>query len=131
MKPRRPKSELKRLQYLKNLRHVREFLGLTLSELAALMPSSWKNREHVSKSEVCGWQNGSRTMSRAQLDRVAQLIANKLTARYHREIGVRILVNSPWHITAHYWCDKCKAFHELRRADQKCRRGTNKRRRNG
>ena len=66
---------------------------------------------------------GSRHLQDFQLDAVARLIATHLSNRYGREIGVRIVTNSPWHITAHYYCYKCRQFHLLKLARQKCKRG--------
>ncbi len=119
---RNKRSELPRLKYVRNISQAIDFLGMTVADFAELIPSQWSTRKHISPQLVCDWKRGRRRPNRTQLDRIAQLIANKLTARYSREIGISIRVNSPWKVQAWTWCPTCKKYHELKAARQKCKR---------
>jgi transcriptional regulator with XRE-family HTH domain len=118
------KSQLQRVRAVRNLRQARDFLGLTQAELGALIPSSWStsNGSGIDDSYVSNMERGKPVTDRI-FNRVAVLIANKLTARYGREIAVRPTRNSPWRITPIYWCARCHQWHELKTARQKCGRG--------
>jgi len=106
------------------MRQARDFLGLTQAELGALIPSSWStsNGSGIDDSYISNMERGKPITDRI-FDRVSVLIANKLTARYGREIAVKPTRNSPWHITPVYWCARCRQWHELKTARQKCGRG--------
>lgn len=108
---------------LRNLRQVRKFLGLTQTELAAQIPHTQKRKgQGLDDSYISHMENGDTPITDTVLKRIPVLIANKLTARYGREIGVRFSVNSPWRITPMFWCYKCRRWHELKQARQICKR---------
>ncbi len=47
------------------------------------------------------------------------MVANNLTAQLGRVVGVKLVANSPWTITAWIRCATCGAWFELRRRNQK------------
>ena len=110
-----------------------DFLGMTVAEFASRLPSQWSTRKNISPQLVCDWKRGYRRPNDkkthtglSQIETISQLIANKLSSRYGRDIGVRIVVNSPWKVTAWTWCRQCRDFHELKRWNQKCKRNKQK-----
>ena len=118
------RSQLKRVLYVRNLRQAREFLGMTQAELGAQIPHSQKRKgQGLADSYISKLESGASPITQTILDRVPVLIANHLTARYGREIAVKFTHNSPWHITPVYWCARCRQWHELKTARQKCGRG--------
>lgn len=119
---RRSVSELARLKYVRNVTAVIAFLGMSVADFAAAMPSQWSTRKHISAQLVCDWKRGYRKPGEKQLHRIGELIANKLTARYGREIGVTLAVNSPWKVRAWVKCYRCGKWHELKRWNQRCKR---------
>jgi hypothetical protein len=119
---RKPHSELARLQTIRNVTQAIEFLGLSVAEFAALMPSQWATHKHVSPQLVCDWKRGYRKPGESQRNRIAQLLANKMTARYNRSVGVMIVVKSPWKVSAWTWCEKCRKRHEWKRHAQRCKK---------
>ena len=125
MNGKRTKSELKAISTLRNLRQVRHFLGMSLSEISEHIPSvKRKSRSHIGKSMVAMMEAGDRPIHGDQLDAIKALIALKLQRRYGRDdIGVNIIVHSPWRVKAYYYCYKCRQFHLLKSARQRCRRG--------
>lgn len=116
------RSVLADLRAIRNVAQAIEFLGLSVAEFAALMPSQWSTHKHVSPQLVCDWKRGYRKPGLSQRNRIAQLLANKMTARYGRSVGVMIVVKSPWKVTAWTWCDKCQTRHEWKRYNQRCGR---------
>lgn len=121
------KSELTILRQVRNVAQLANFLGVTLAELAAQLPSQHRARKHVGASTVCGWgkrrpDKQIRLPSRAQLDAMALLVARKLTARYGVTIGAWAEMNSPLRIVAKKLCPKCGRVFEIRRYTDKCRR---------
>ena len=117
------RSQLQRIRGVRNLRQARAFLGLSQAELAAAIPSSWSTRPTLGASYIAHLEAGDKPVTDRIFERIAVLIANKLTARYGREVAVKATRNSPWHITPVYWCARCRQWHELKTARQKCGRG--------
>jgi hypothetical protein len=125
-----PKSELARLRAVRNITQAIEFLGLSVADFAALMPSQWSTRKHISAQLVCDWKRGRRRPSGShtdsgmhqQLDHIARIMAEKISQRYGREVGVKIEAHSPWKVTAWIWCDKCRTRHEWKWYGQRCNR---------
>lgn len=125
----RSRGELGRLRQVRNIAQLADFLGMTLNELAAQLPSQQRNRKHVSASTVCGWgkrrpDGQMRLPSQKQLDAMARLVARHLTARYHTEIGAWAEMNSPLMISPRKVCfNHIKPFvFEIKRHTDKCRR---------
>jgi hypothetical protein len=108
-------SKLTDLRKIHGLKDAREWLGMSLSDIAQhIKPSGNRQQTHVTRQMIAAWQRGSRTMSRAQLDQVSALIAEELTylAR-RRTVGVKITVNSPWRVTAWGECKDCREWFEI------------------
>ena len=102
------------LRYLKGVKKVREWLGLSLAQVGNLCG--------VSPSEVCAWQNSTRAMPRDSVVKLGRLIAQRLTDDTGRVIGVWITVHSPWQITPGAQCRRCRAWFALRRStDRLCK----------
>ena len=114
-------SDLKRARGLRNLRKAKDFLQMSWRELSEQIQKK-NGRGHYSHSELIAWTHNDRTMPEAAMNRVVQLIANKLTARYGREICIRFSHDSPWRVVPVVWCIRCGKYHELKRANQKCRK---------
>jgi len=104
---------LRDIRYLKTLKKVREWLGLPLSGMASELG--------VSKSLVVSWQSGHRKITAEAIERIGVMIANKLSADLGRIVGVKIVVNSPWRVTAWTQCARCREWFELQRSrDRSC-----------
>ena len=117
-------SELSDLHKVRNLKAARYWLGLSLNQLAKLIkPTGDRPQRSVSKSLIAKWENGTRTPSEEQITRIGQLVANKLTHDFGFTIGVKVKVNSPWHITAWRMCVVCHKFFEMKRdTSRRCAR---------
>jgi hypothetical protein len=113
-KPTTPRHEgLSYLRYLKGVKKVREWLGLSLAQVGALCG--------VSSSEVCAWQNNTRFMPRESVVKLGKLISQRLIDDTGRTIGVKIEAHSPWRVSPWAQCRRCRAWFELRRAtDRTC-----------
>lgn len=125
----RARGELSRLRQVRNIAQLADFLGVTLVELAAQLPSQHRARKHISASTICGWgkrrpDGQMRLPDRNQLDAIARLVARHLTARYHTQIGAWAEMNSPLRISPRKVCfNHNKPFvFEIRRHTDKCRR---------
>lgn len=123
----RARGELGRLRQVRNITQLANFLGMTLVELAAQLPSQHRARKHISAATLCGWDKRRpdgqvRLPSRAQLDAMARLVARHLTARYGVTIGAWAEMNSPLKIVAKKLCPKCGRVFEIRRHTDKCRK---------
>ena len=117
-------SRLAELHRVRTLKDVRYWLGLSLNQLAGLIePTGDRKQKHVSKSLIAKWENGTRTPSDEQVERIGQLVANKLTHDFGITIGVKVRINSPWHLTAWRKCVVCRKFFEMKRdTSRRCAR---------
>ena len=104
-----------------NIAQAKAFLGLSWRELASRIVKL-HGRGSISHSYLMAMSQGKRPVPDEYAERIGQLIANKLTLRYGREIGIRMRHNSPWRITPVVWCSQCRKWHELKRVNQKCNR---------
>jgi hypothetical protein len=101
------------LRYLKALKNVREWLGLSLREAGQLCG--------VSGQLFNDWQSGHRIMPASAKEKLGEQIADKLTRDLGRIIGIKMETNSPWRITAWSQCKKCRAWFQMRRSrDRLC-----------
>jgi hypothetical protein len=114
----RPTSDLRAVKGLRNLRQARNFLGLSWRALAVLIPKR-SGHGHISHPTLIAWSNGDRPMADGYFSRICQLVANRLTQRYGREIALRASRNSPWKLTPVIWCSSCQRWHELKRWNQR------------
>jgi hypothetical protein len=104
---------------VRNIAQAKRFLGLSWRGLAAKI-TKLHGRGHISHGYLIMMWQGKRPTPNEYIERIGQLIANKLTLRYGREIGIRMRHSSHWRITPVVWCGKCRTFHELKRGNQKC-----------
>lgn len=106
------------LRHLDGLKKAREFVGISLDQVADMFK--------VSRGQVCAWQAGTRRMPREFIVGIGKLIAQRITDRLGREIGVKITVNSPWNVTPWAQCRHCRVWFELHRSTDRlcpdCRR---------
>jgi hypothetical protein len=121
------RSELAGLKHVKNVAQLADWLGLSVADFALAMPSNWRSRGHVTAQTVCGWgkrrpDGQVRKPGRAQLDAMARLVAEKLTARYGVTIGAWCEMNSPLVVTPKKLCQRCGRVFEIRRHTDKCHR---------
>ena len=102
---------------LRGAKHVRAWLELTLVELCSEVERI--SGKHYGKSTVSDWESRRRPVSTSARRAYAVLIANRLTEIMGREIGVRLAVNSPWHIAPFAQCRRCSQWHELKSVNHK------------
>lgn len=97
---------------------VRAWLGLSLAELGREIARLARRPRAYDKAAVWHWEHGGVMVSEVR-EAYGVLIANKLTAQLGRNVGVKLMTNSPWTITAWTSCVICEAWFELRRHNQK------------
>lgn len=106
-------SSLAMLRYLKGVKKLREWLGLSLAQVGKMCG--------VSSSLICAWQSSKRPMPREAVVILGRLVAQRLSDEYEREVGVWITVNNPWRIVAGVQCRRCRGWFEFHRAtDRLC-----------
>jgi hypothetical protein len=111
---------LRRILGLTGPKPVREWLGFTLAKHGAELARLTGRTRPFDRRTVFGWENG-KPMAREIVDAYGVLIANKLTADLDRIVGVKLIVNSPWHVKAWTACATCGHWFELHRArDRRC-----------
>ncbi len=104
-------TSLSSIKGIKNAQKARNYLGLSLSELAAEL--SRLTGKTVFRQLVCHWEAGRRKPSADMLKAYGVLIANRLSDNLGRIVGVKMVVNSPWHVAAWTQCCDCGAWFEL------------------
>lgn len=104
---------------LRTAKAAREWIGLSLSEMADEVRRLVGERlaGAVNKQKIDRWEKTNRMPPKVRFA-YGTLLANELTDQLGRDVGVSIKANSPWRITAWGWC-ACGAAVELRRADRK------------
>lgn len=112
------RSALSDVRHLKSIKRVREWLGMSLVEMAAAFS--------VSKGSVADWQSGHNPISEIRLRQLGQMIVNRLSNRIGRDdIGLVIASNSPLSISIKARCIRCGAWfdlaHSKMRRCEKCR----------
>ena len=108
-------SRLPDLRKSKNLRDVREWLGLSLSQMASELPKTRGKKGHVSRAFVCLVQRGQRDLLPAQMEALSNLVKQQLSESRRDDIAIQIVNNSPWHIKVMATCVSCGKTFELRR----------------
>lgn len=106
------------LRVIHSPKKVRAWLGFSLAELGRELGKRTGRVRAFDKAAVWNWENGSPVSADVQ-NAYAILIANKLTALFGRIIAVRLVVNSPWDISAWTQCAQCAQWFELKRRTQK------------
>jgi hypothetical protein len=109
---------------LATLRHVhapknaRAWLGLSLADVGREIARLTHRPRAYDKAAVWHWEQGG-VMTAEVREAYGVMVANKLTAQLGRVIGVKLVANSPWFLTAWTRCAICGAWFELRRCNQK------------
>ena len=109
------------LQGIRGIRGAKKahlWLGLTLAHLGQELARLTGRVKPFDRRTVFGWESG-KPMAREIVDAYGILIANRLTERLGRTIGVKLVANSPWYVTAWAKCLACGTWFELHRAKQK------------
>ena len=104
---------------------MRLWLGLSLADVGREVARLIHRERDYDRRTVFGWESG-KPMGQAERDAYGVLIANKLSSALGRTVGVKIVANSPWHISAWTQCTKCGNWFEIHRAREihceQCRR---------
>ncbi len=119
------KSRLSSLRKVQNLRDMREWLGLSLSQIACEIPKTrGKASQHVSRAFVCMIQRGERDLLPGQMTAITNLVLADLCDELKRDgLTVTITHHSPWHVRVIVSCAKCGRQFELQRATaRRCNR---------
>jgi len=110
---------------VKSIRLVREWLGLSQSQIGEIMAIRLGRSTSFDRSYICKMERARRVPA-AWLPSLGQLIANELYRQLGRDdIGVIITQNSPLKIQAWSHCAGCKRAYRIMRRNQincqKCR----------
>jgi len=114
--------ELRRAQ---NLRDVRNWLGLSLGEMAARIPKTRGGKnEHVSRAFICLVQRGARNFLPQQMEALVQMLQEQLADEMRRDdFAVHVTTRSKWHVKVTAKCVKCGKWFEMKRAtSRRCAR---------
>jgi hypothetical protein len=91
---------------IRGAKHARELIGYSLTrigkEIARIVDRDGKGYH---RRTVWGWENGAH-MTPEIINAYGVLIANALTKRYDRSVGVSMRVNSPWVVRPFLQCAK-------------------------
>ena len=110
-------------RHLATLRHVnspekvRAWLGLSLADVGREVARLTGRRRAYDKAAVWHWEQGG-VMTDEVRQAYGTMVANKLTAQLGRVVGVKLVTNSPWTITAWTRCKDCSEWFELKRRSQ-------------
>jgi len=115
------KSRLSSLRKARNLRDVREWLGLSLSQLAREIPKTRGDRSaHMSRAFVCMVQRGERGLLPEQMRAITNLVLADLRDGLKRDgLTVTISHHSPWRVRVMVPCVVCGRQFELQRVTAK------------
>ena len=103
------------LKKIRGLKTLREWLGLSLSQIA--------DQTGVSRAAVCNWQRGSNSISQKGLDFLTDMVAKRLSYQAEYSINARITVNRLWRVNAFAACVECgKSFEMKRITSRRCAR---------
>ena len=114
------------LRGARDLRSIRSWLGMSLSQLAAEIPhvKHWKGSDHVSRQFVWAVQRGERDLLPPQMEALTVLVEAEARDTFRRkDIVVTIHHNSPWHVRVFSTCVVCGKAFELKRVNaRRCAR---------
>lgn len=99
-------------------KQARSWLQLSLAEVGREVARLIARKRAFDKTTVLFWERGGPTSAEVR-QAYATLIANQLTQRLARVVAVKLIANSPWHITAWTQCVECGQWFELMRRTQK------------
>jgi len=113
------RSDLAVLRDLKSIKAIREWLGMSLTEMGLAM--------QVSRTTVADWQSGKNKITELKLRGIGQLVVDRLAKLIGRnDIGLEIEANSPIKISIKARCKVCKEWFDLHHAGTRrceaCRR---------
>jgi hypothetical protein len=111
----RPLATLRHVHAPKN---VRVWLGLSLADVGREIARLTQRPRAYDKAAVWHWEQGG-VMTAQVREAYGVMVANKLTTRLGRVVGIKLVANSPWTLTAWTRCVICGAWFELRRCNQK------------
>ena len=111
----RVRSPLAWVNVLKGPRKVRLWLGLSLADMGREVARLAERERVYDRRTVFGWERG-KPMGQIERDAYGIQVANKLSAELGRIVGVKLIANSPWHVTAWTACRKCGSWFELHRS---------------
>jgi hypothetical protein len=106
------------LRYVHAPKNVRAWLGLSLADVGREIARLTRRPRAFDKAAVWHWEQGG-VMTTEVREAYGGMVANRLTTRLGRVVGVKLVANSPWTITAWTRCAICGAWFELRRCNQK------------
>ena len=106
------------VRHVDSSRKVRTWLGLSLADVGREIARLTSRRRAYDKAAVWHWEQGG-VMTDEVRQTYGMMVANKLTAQLGRVVGVKLVANSPWTITAWTKCKDCGGWFELRRRNQK------------
>ncbi len=111
-------------QRLATLRQVhtpktaRAWLGLSLADVGREIARLTRRLRAFDKAAVWHREHGG-VMTAEVREAYGRLIANKLIAALGRLVGVKLVTNSPWALSAWTQCADCGTWFELRRRQKK------------
>ncbi len=97
---------------------ARAWLGQSLADVGREIARLTRRLRAFDKAAVWHWEHGGVMASEAR-EAYGRLIANKLSAMLGRMVGIKLVANSPWTLSAWTQCVDCGAWFELRRRRQK------------
>jgi hypothetical protein len=106
------------LRYVQTPEKVRAWLGLSLADVGREIARLTKRPRAYDKAAVWHWEQGG-VMTDEVRQAYGTMVANKLTVQLGRVVGVKLVANSPWTITAWTKCKDCGEWFELKRRSQK------------
>lgn len=125
------KSRLSSLRKVRFLRDLREWLGLSITQLALEIPKTRGDRSaSVSRSFICAIQRNERDLLPEQMTALTLLVLADLRDELRRDdLHVRVTHHSTWHVKVLAPCVGCGKPFELQRTTAKrCARCVAKRR---
>ncbi len=108
-------SPLARMRTLTTPKKVRLWLGLSLADVGREVARLTARVRPYDRRTIFGWES-SKPMGKAERDAYGILIANKLSDELGRVVGVKLITNSPWRVTAWASCANCGSWFQLSRA---------------
>lgn len=125
------RSPISTLVSLKEPASVRRFLSFSLASMGAECARLMRRGQAFAKSTMHDFESGRLPMPDEMIDAYGTLLANFLTRKCGRVIGVTLQHNSPWRVRCVTACARCGDWVEMKtmssRLHDKCRRsrGTN------
>jgi hypothetical protein len=100
---------------LKSAGDVREFLGLSLSEVGTELARLTSRERPYTKQAVAKMERQPH-VSDDVLNAYGQMLCNSITKRIGQTVGITLYSNSPWHVTPWLRCPTCGDLYPVDRA---------------